>query len=75
MANELAGAGSVEKRSSPAKWETIRSQLLAVERKEFVLTEKQIARIVADYNREKPKDENREIESTLRRIREQLVVA
>jgi serine/threonine protein kinase len=75
LANELAGAGAVEKKPSPNKWDTIKNQLRAVERKEFVLTEKQIERIVAEYNRVKPEDSDKEIESTLKKIKEQLIEA
>ncbi len=73
LANELAGAGfRGGSTKSPTKWETIKDQLRAVERKELVLTSKQIELVVTEYRAEKPYDANREIEQSLLRIKSQM---
>jgi hypothetical protein len=77
LAQELGGT-ETEDRSrmisgEADKWKNIKQHLNLVEKKELILTPKQIERIIFEYNKEKSQNEairDEEIEGALRRIKE-----
>jgi hypothetical protein len=69
LAREFAGFAvqPVERRS---KWDQIKSHLKAVEQNEMQLTIKQLDRIISDYEKEKPKDD--ELARGIKKVKEKL---
>lgn len=67
LAEEVGSAGESH---STDKWDQIRSHIKLAERKELVLTRRQIDRIISEYNSESPHDQGEELRSTLLHLKE-----
>jgi hypothetical protein len=62
--------GSASESHPTDKWDQIRSHIRLAERKELVLTRRQIDRIISEYNTESPLDQGEELRSALLRLKE-----
>ncbi|MBK3663628.1 protein kinase [Bradyrhizobium diazoefficiens] len=67
LAEELGSAGESHRSD---KWGQIRSHINLAERKELVLTRRQIDRIISEYNSESPLDEDNALRNALLHLKE-----
>ena len=69
LARELAG--SVRSTTVQSKWDQIKVQLKAVADNESQLTRKQLDRVIAEYESDKPEDN--ELKHLIKQVKEKLV--